>query len=79
LLQKNALEDYSSRFLREFDQVRKAVADKKYWDQNRSEWDQQDLDQLSRLQVARRLMTARATVLTSGIESQREVYNDMNT
>ena len=76
---KNALEEYASRFLREFDQVRKAAADKDYWEKNKSEWDQQDLDQLSRLQVARRLLTARATVLTSGIASQREVYNSLNT
>ncbi|MDB4626038.1 hypothetical protein OAE01_02400, partial [Akkermansiaceae bacterium] len=76
---KNALEEYASRFLREFDQVRKATADKAYWEKNKSEWNQQDLDQLSRLQIARRLLTARATVLTSGIASQREVYNSLNT
>ncbi|MDA7929278.1 polysaccharide biosynthesis tyrosine autokinase [Akkermansiaceae bacterium] len=76
---KNALEDYRSRFLKEFDQVRKAAADKDYWDQNQAEWNQPDLDQLSRLQVARRLLTARATILTSGIESQRQVYNSLNT
>ena len=35
---KNALEDYRFRFLLEFDQVRKAAADKDYWDQNQSEW-----------------------------------------
>ena len=75
---KNALEEYASRFLLEFDQVRKGAADKDYWDQNQSEWNQQDLDQLSRLQVARRLLTARDTVLTSGISSQREVYNSLN-
>ncbi|MDB4479995.1 AAA family ATPase, partial [Akkermansiaceae bacterium] len=76
---KNALEEYRSRFLREFDQVREAAADKSYWDQNQSELNDQDLDQISRLQVARRLLSARATVLTSGITSQREVYNSLNT
>ena len=76
---KNALDEYRSRFLREFDQVRNATADKDYWDKNQSEWNQQDLDQLSRLQIARRLLTARATALVIGIESQRKVYNSFNT
>ena len=76
---KNALDEYRSRFLREFDQVRNATADKDYWDKNQSEWNQQDLDQLSRLQIARRLLTARATALVIMIESQRKVYNSFNT
>jgi capsular exopolysaccharide synthesis family protein len=76
---KKALDEYRSRFLREFDQVRIASVDKDYWNQNQAELNQPDLDQLSRLLIARRLLTARTTVLTSGIESQRVVYNSLNT
>ncbi|MGC6457740.1 MAG: Wzz/FepE/Etk N-terminal domain-containing protein, partial [Akkermansiaceae bacterium] len=76
---KNALEEYRSRFLSEFGQVRKAAADRDYWDQNQAEFDSENPDDLSRLQTARRLLSARATVLTSGISSQREVYNSLNT
>ncbi len=76
---KATLDEYQKRFLSEFDLVRQATADKDYWESNRAEWDQTDLDVTSRLQIARRLLTARATVLKSEIESQNEVFNTVLT
>ncbi|MDA7931040.1 hypothetical protein N9B34_02220, partial [Akkermansiaceae bacterium] len=76
---KATLDEYQKRFLSEFDLVRNATADKDYWESNRAEWDQTDLDVTSRLQIARRLLTARATVLKSEIESQNEVFNTVLT
>jgi len=69
------LDEYQKRFLSEFDLVKKASADKDYWELNRAEWDQPNLDVTTRLQIARRLLTARATVLQSEIISQNEVFN----
>ena len=79
MVAKATLDEYQKRFLSEFDLVRKATADKDYWKNNRAEWDQTDLDVTSRLQIARRLLTARATVLKSEIESQNEVFNTILT
>ncbi|YCM42623.1 polysaccharide biosynthesis tyrosine autokinase [Verrucomicrobiaceae bacterium 227] len=76
---KATLEEYRKRFLSEFDLVRKAVADLDYWEQNRVEWDQPGLDDKTRFLIARRLLTARATVLTSEIESQRGVFDSLVT
>lgn len=76
---KSTLEAFRKRFLSEFESVRKAEADREYWEKNRPEWDNSELDDNARLQVARRLLTARATVLTSGIESQKGVYNALVT
>jgi len=76
---KATLEEYQKRFLSEFELVRKAVADKEYWSSNRSEWDQPSLDDNTRFKIARRLITARSTVLESDITSQRGVFNDLVT
>ena len=76
---KATLEEYQKRFLSEFDLVRKAVADKEYWSSNRSEWDQPNLDDNTRFKIARRLITARSTVLESDITSQRGVFDDLVT
>ena len=76
---KATLEEYQKRFLSEFELVRKAVADKEYWSSNRSEWDQPGLDDNTRFKIARRLITARSTVLESDITSQRGVFDDLVT
>ena len=76
---KATLEEYQKRFLSEFELVRKAVADKEYWSSNRSEWDQPNLDDNTRFKIARRLITARSTVLESDITSQRGVFDDLVT
>ncbi|MDA7880923.1 polysaccharide biosynthesis tyrosine autokinase [Akkermansiaceae bacterium] len=76
---KATLDEYQKRFLSEFDLVRKALADKEYWETNRAEWDQPNLDDKTRFMIARRLLTARATVLESDIESQRGVFDALVT
>jgi len=74
-----ALKDLRREFLSEFALVRQSQADVTYWKDNREELDNPDLDDLTRVQIARRLLTARATVLGSEIASQREVYNALLT
>ncbi|MDB4275014.1 hypothetical protein N9846_04485, partial [Akkermansiaceae bacterium] len=72
---KARLVEFQDRFLSEFELVRKAPADKEYWNNNQSELDQSNSDVTLRLQIARRLIIARATVLQSEIQSQNEVFN----
>jgi capsular exopolysaccharide synthesis family protein len=79
LTAKAALDDYQGRFLSEFDLVKKASADKAYWEKKREQLDQPDLDVTTRLQIVRRLLTARATVLGSEIKSQDEVFSTVLT
>ena len=76
---KATLDDYQKRFLSEFELIRNAAADRAYWEGTRPEWDQPALDVATRLQIARRLLTARATVLQSEIESKNEVFNTVLT
>lgn len=76
---KATLDEFQKRFLSEFELVQKAAADKAYWESTRAEWDQPALDVPTRLQIARRLLTARGTVLASEIESKNEVFNAMLT
>ncbi|MFD2256111.1 polysaccharide biosynthesis tyrosine autokinase [Luteolibacter algae] len=73
------LKVYQERFLSEFDSVRQAAADSAYWEANRAEWDAEDQDANEHLQVARRLLAARASVLESEIESQNTVFNSILT
>ncbi|MGY8660519.1 MAG: Wzz/FepE/Etk N-terminal domain-containing protein, partial [Verrucomicrobiales bacterium] len=79
LTAKATLDEYQKRFLAEFDLVKQAIADKEYWELNRADWDQPNLDVATRLQIAQRLLTARATVLGSEIQSQNEVFNTVLT
>lgn len=76
---KATFDQFRDRFLSEFVLVREAAVDREYWEKLRSEWGRADMDENGRLQVARRLLKARATVLTSGIESQKGVYNTLIT
>jgi len=76
---KATVDEYQGRFLSEFDSVRKALADKDYWEGNRAEWDHADLDTGARLQIAKRLLTARANVLEGEIANMTEFYNSMIT
>jgi succinoglycan biosynthesis transport protein ExoP len=76
---KVALSDFRKQFLSEFVLVRSSLADKAYWESNRAEWGDPDLDDETLVQIARRLLTARATILKSDIESQKGVYNDLLT
>jgi len=72
---KASLDRIQKQFLSEFDLVRKSRTDEAYWHLNSEELDSPYVDQESRVQIARRLLNARATVLTSEIESLRGVYN----
>ena len=76
---KAILADVQERFLAEFVLIRRAVSDKEYWEGNRAEWDQPNLDSKSLLLIAKRLLTARATVLRSEIESQKGTYDALQT
>jgi capsular exopolysaccharide synthesis family protein len=76
---QSELKNYQQRFLAEFDSVRKAVADHEYWEGNKAEWADTDVDANARLQTARRLLTARASVLESEIQSQTSVFNSLLT
>lgn len=76
---KATVSEYQRRFLVEFDSVRRALVDKDYWEMNRAEWDQIGLDDNSRLSIAKRLLTARASVLQSEIINKTEFYNAMLT
>jgi len=73
------LDDFRKRFLAEFIDVRSAPVDREYWEEHRSEWDQDNLSTSANLQVAKRLLTARATVLQSEIQSQESIFNAMLT
>lgn len=78
------LEEYQKRFLSEFEAVRKALADKAFWDESQTELEQASLEEAggdsgARLQTAKRLLTARASVLASEIENKTEFYNSMLT
>ena len=81
---KATLEEYQKRFLSEFEAVRKALADKAFWDESQTELEQASLEEAggdsgARLQTAKRLLTARASVLASEIENKTEFYNSMLT
>lgn len=79
MVAKATLDQFQKRFLSEFELVHKAAADKVYWESTRAEWDQPSLDVATRIQITRRLLTARATVLQSEIQSQNEVFNTILT
>ena len=76
---QSQLKAYQDRFLSEFNSVRKAAADKEYWDDKDAELNSNVVDTNDYLQTARRLLTARASVLESEIESQNTVFNSILT
>jgi uncharacterized protein involved in exopolysaccharide biosynthesis len=72
---KDTLSEFQKRFLAEFVDVREAAVDLEYWEAHRAKWDQVGLDTNSQLQIAKRLLSARATVLKSEIVGQERIYN----
>jgi polysaccharide biosynthesis transport protein len=70
---------YQERFLSEFEAARNSPADKDYWAQNAAELQQVAGDPAAKLQVARRLLLSRSTVLESEITSQNNVFNSILT
>jgi len=75
---KATLDEFQKRFLAEFIDVRNSPVDQEYWEKHRAEWEQSS-DSNSQLQVAKRLLSARATVLSSEIASRDKLYNAMVT
>ncbi|MBK1883044.1 polysaccharide biosynthesis tyrosine autokinase [Luteolibacter pohnpeiensis] len=73
------LNTFQQRFLSEFDSVRSSPVDRQYWEDHNSELTANGSDDASRLQVARRLLVARQSVLESEIESQTNVFNSILT
>ena len=72
---KASLDDSQKRFLEKFNDARTARVDAKYWQENRAELDDNtEITDQARLQVAKRLLSARATVLQSEIESQDSLF-----
>lgn len=76
---KATLDEFRKRFLSEFVSVREATADHQYWEDKRSEWDRKDLNENEVIQIARRLLTARVTVLAGEIKNQKTVYDNLMT
>jgi capsular exopolysaccharide synthesis family protein len=76
---KATLDEFQKRFMAEFIDVRNSPVDQEYWNEHRAEWEQTAPDSNSQLQVAKRLLSARATVLSSEIESKGKLYNQMVT
>lgn len=76
---KASLDEFQKRFLAEFVDVRNAPVDREYWEEHRAEWDRTDLDPNALLQIAKRLLSARATVLGSEIKSQEGIFQAMMT
>lgn len=77
IVAKATLDDLQERFLAEFVDVRSAPVDLEYWNDHRSEWDKADLSPSASLQIAKRLLTARASVLVSEIESEESIFEAM--
>jgi polysaccharide biosynthesis transport protein len=73
------LRSYQTRFLSEFDAARNSSADRVFWDSNAAEWNLLSGNETEKLLVARRLLTARGTVLESEIISQNAVFNNLLT
>ncbi len=65
------------KFLQEFDSARNSTSDREYWEANKSEW--ADKEGKEKLQVARRLLLSRGSVLESEIKSQTSMFNGMLT
>lgn len=76
---KSELTTLQERFLSEFDQIRKSPADRDYWEKAEQEFTQTGDDPNARLQTAKRLLTARSSVLESEIDSSTEVFNSLLT
>jgi len=70
---------FQGRFLSEFEAAKNSPADKEYWAQNAAELQQVEGDPNAKLQVARRLLLSRSTVLESEITSQNNVFNSILT
>jgi capsular exopolysaccharide synthesis family protein len=76
---EDTLGKFQKRFLSEFVSARDAAVDQKHWEAKRSEWDQEDLSERDLVQIARRLLVARVTLLNGEIKNQKELYDRLVT
>ena len=68
----NAMQE---RFLADFDSAAKSGADQDYWKEAGNEWKPESQTLTQRLDIARRLLLSRTSVLRSEIQSQESVFN----